>query len=264
MTTRPAVPALLPLLLLGLLAGGPRGFAQAPKETPEPEHTIWVKLVSEPPEVDLYAPGKDDQTPGRKIGTTPCVVAIDLTWGRSWMKRRWDRINVWTPGNVAHTRLLANSNYDLTISCIAQKEGYQPQTVRATVATLEFPGKDWSGQAKWPSEQTIAFDLASHGGSKGLASASLRPRPARQIILAGSGGEGPTEPGTLVVQANVDGAAVLVDDTQAGPAPVRVVLQEGRHRVEIQKAGYQPLRKDIHVTGDTEVTYRAVLVPETE
>jgi hypothetical protein len=187
-----------------------------------------------------------------------------LTWGRKLMQRRWSQMKVWTPGDVVRAEMLVNTNYDLTISCIALKEGYQPQIVRARVTTLQYPGKDWGGTVKWPSEQTIEFDLISPGGSRDAAGGPARPRTTRRIILAGSGGEAPAEPGTLIVSANADGAAVQIDGTDAGPAPVQVVLQEGKHKVELRKAGYQPLRKDIHVTGDTEVTYRAVLVPETE
>lgn len=264
MTTRSALRKVLPLLALGLLFSRAPCFAQARHEAPEPEHTIWVKFASEPTSVDLYAPGRDEQTPGQKIGTTPCTVAVDLTWGRKWMRRRWNKIRVWSPSDVARATMLANSNYDLTVSFIAQKDGYQAQTIRSKVTTLEFPGRDWSGQARWPSEQTVEFELSPSGASRDASPGAVRRRPARRVILAGPGGEGPTVPGTLSVSANVDGAVVLIDDTQVGPAPVQLVLQEGRHVVRLQKAGFQPLRKEIHVTGDTEVTYRAVLVPETE
>ena len=65
----------------------------------------------------------------------------------------------------------------------------------------------------------------------------------------------------LNVSANVESAKVIVDDQFVGAAPLQVVLPEGQHTVKIQKAGFQPVQKEIQVTRDAMVTLKAVLSP---
>ncbi len=76
-----------------------------------------------------------------------------------------------------------------------------------------------------------------------------------------AGGDAKGETGTLNVSANVEGARVYVDDQFAGAAPIQVVLPEGQHAVRIQKAGFQPVLKEIQVAGDETVSVKAVLSP---
>ena len=53
---------------------------------------------------------------------------------------------------------------------------------------------------------------------------------------------------TLSVSANVDGAAVLVDGKSVGDTPiVDAVVSPGRHRISIEKDGYEPYRKRVRI-----------------
>lgn len=237
--------------------------AQPPKDAPEPEHTVWVKIISNPPGADLYAAPPGDQAPSARIGSTPCTVAVDFTWGRSWFKRRWDRIAVWSPGNVCRAVLQKDASYDLYLSVAAEKKGCETKKAEAKVGTLQYPGNDWSRTAQWPAEGRLTLDLEP---VKGQAAAEVaepaRPAQARKVVVAGGlVANAPVNTGTLMVSANVDGADVFVDQQYLGAAPIQVVIREGPHVVQLQKVGLKSVRKQIHVDSDTEVSYRAVLAP---
>jgi hypothetical protein len=241
-----------------LLATAGWASAQAPQR-PEPEHTIWVRIESTPPLVDLYATPEEGKPLSRKLGTTPCVVAVDLTWGYKWFKKRWEMISVWSPGDSCEHERTADNGYDLTLKLTAVKEGFENGQLGIRFATLKFPGKDWSGQASWPSEANVAITLTPKGGKSGER-AELRPLSARKVIIADGGGTlDSVNSGTLSVSANVEAADVFVDDQYVGVAPIQLVLKDGSHIVQVQKQGYKPLRRSVHVDSDIEVKFHAVL-----
>jgi formylglycine-generating enzyme required for sulfatase activity len=70
--------------------------------------------------------------------------------------------------------------------------------------------------------------------------------------LASSGAEverpDPSRRTTLSVSANVDGAAVLVDGKSVGETPLMdAAVSPGRHRISIEKDGYEPYRKRVRI-----------------
>ena len=72
------------------------------------------------------------------------------------------------------------------------------------------------------------------------------------IFVASSGARverpDPSRGTTLSVSANVDGAAVLVDGKNVGETPLSdAVVSPGKHRISIEKEGYEPYRKRIRI-----------------
>jgi hypothetical protein len=164
---------------------------------------------------------------------------------------------------VCRASLQKDGSYDLFLSLVAERKGYEKRKVDAKVASLKYPDPDWSGTSQWVPEGLLTLDLKPE---KVESAANLaepaRPSSARKVVVAGSAGaHAPVNTGMLTVSANLDGADVFVDQQFLGGAPIQAVLQEGLHVVQVQKVGFKPVRKQLHVDDDTEVSYRAVLVP---
>ena len=225
--------------------------------TPESEHTIWVKLDTTPSGAKLYAPPAGNEPPDIRIGTTPCLIALDLSWKVSWFKKRWERISVRSPGNVCHCAFRPDRSYDLFLNFVATKPGFKNRRADLRIVTLKDPGPDWKGKYSWPTERFLNVNLIPADNSN--PSYDLKVPSAKTVLLAGSEAKG--KPGILNVLANVESAKVIVDDQAVGATPLQVVLPEGRHTVNIQKAGFQPVQKEIQLTPDAIVTLNVVLSP---
>lgn len=267
------------LFALALCAAPGRAEVASQPGTPEPDHTVWVKIVSSPPGAEVYAVPKSPAAPRVRIGTAPCMVAVDLRWGRQWLKKRWSLVDVKSPGNVCRAEMQKGADFSLAFRVAVEKEGYETKTVEASAAVLKYPGPDWSGMDRWPTAGELVVELAplqaapapkaepatagnpaqaGEPANPPAASRPVQPAVTRKVVLAGGAMAGS---GTLTVQASVDGADVFVNEKFLGGAPVQAVLPEGFHDIEVQKVGYRSVRKRLHVSADAEVSYRAVLTP---
>ena len=231
--------------------------ARAAVITPESEHTIWVKLDTIPSNAEIYAPSSSNEPPAIRIGTTPCVIALDLSWRSSWFKKRWELISVRSPASICRYVFQADRSYELFLDFVATRPGYKSGRADLRIVTLKDPGRDWAGKYQWPTESSLTVRLAP--ADKNNLPDDAKGSTARTVLFAGGGVKG--ESGTLNVSANVEDARVYVDDQFAGTAPIQVVLPEGQHAVRIQKAGFQPVLKQIQVTSDATVSLKAMLGP---
>lgn len=249
------------LVLAGLVVSLAAVSAVAAEpEKPEPEHTIWIKINSTPAVVDLYAlPEKEGDPLRTRIGTTPCAIAVDLNWKYKWFKKRWDMVSLWSPGNVCRIESGPDDSCEIYLGLVAVKDGYEKGTVDVRVATLAHPGKDWSGTIWWPSEARLELTLTPTGARSSVHPGESRPRARRVIMAEGDGSTDSVSSGALSVSSNVDNGEVFVDDQFVGLTPLQVVLKDGRHVIQVQKTGYYPLRKAIHIDPDTSVSFNAVL-----
>ena len=71
--------------------------------------------------------------------------------------------------------------------------------------------------------------------------------------------------GTLRISSTVDGAQVSVDEDAIGESPVAtpVTLDEGTHRVEVEREGYIPFRGDVRIAPGVASAAYADLTPAT-
>ena len=240
--------------------------ASAQAKKPEPEHTIWVKFDSDPPNAEIFAlpPEDSDSELGPRLGIAPCVVPVDLTWGRKMLKKRWDMLEIWCAADACRAEFNENSDYDIFLPVIAIKDGYTRKRVDGKVLTLKNPGPDWSGKLLWPKQGEVLIQLARTGekkSSEATAQQPTAPTGLRRVILGGASGGAPASAGTLTVYCNIPGSDLFIDRRYAGTTPLQVVLSAGAHTIQIQKPGLAPVRKDIHITEDTELIYRANLTP---
>lgn len=241
----------------GLLRPGP-AYARI---TPDAEHTIWIQIDSIPSGAALHAPSTEEGVRGPRIGTTPCVIAVDLKWGRRWFVKKWDNLWLWSPGDICYATLQPDSSYDLFLDLTLVKDGFREQVVDARILTLKHPGKDWAGRVAWPTQARFMTELIALTTQQGTAAKPAR-EPARRVIMADSQDDGAIgAAGTLTVHANVDSAQVLLNGRTVGATPLQVVLKEGLHVLEVRKPGYHSLRREIVINDDAEVAYRAVLQP---
>jgi len=65
------------------------------------------------------------------------------------------------------------------------------------------------------------------------------PTPRRSAVPAGTG--------TVEITAGVDEATVSVDGRRLGHTPQRVELDAGSHRVRVEKEGFRPFDREVHV-----------------
>ena len=146
----------------------------------------------------------------------------------------------------------------------AIKDGYTRKRVDGKVLTLKNPGPDWSGKLLWPKQGEVLIQLARTGEKKSAEATAQQPTAPtglRRVILGGASGGAPASAGTLTVYCNIPGSDLFIDRRYAGTTPLQVVLSAGPHTIQIQKPGLAPVRKDIHITEDTELIYRANLAP---
>jgi hypothetical protein len=231
--------------------------ARAEIITPESEHTIWVKLDTIPSNAEIYAPPSSNEPPSIRIGTTPCVIALDLSWRMKWFRKRWELISVRSPANICRYDFQPDRSYELSLNFVAIRPGYRSGKADLRVVTLRDPGRDWAGKYQWPTESSLTVRLVP--ADRNNLPDDSKESTARTVLFAGGDAKGET--GTLSVSANVEGARVYVDDQFAGTAPIQVVLPEGQHSVRIQKGGFQPVLKQIQVTSDATVSLKAMLGP---
>jgi hypothetical protein len=231
--------------------------ARAEIITPESEHTIWVKVDTIPSSAVLFAPPSGNEPPAIRIGTTPCVIAIDLSWRTRWFKKRWKLISARSPGNICRPVYQPDESCELFLNFVAMKQGYRTGKADLRIATLANPGRDWSGKYRWPTESALTVRLTP--ADRSSFPDDPKGSTARTVLFAGGDAKGET--GTLNVSANLDDAKVYVDDQLAGTAPIQVVLPEGQHTVRVQKAGFQPVVKQVQVTSDATISLKAMLGP---
>jgi hypothetical protein len=256
----PQLRIILFALLLLVLYGTAPGLSSPLR--PDSEHTLWITIDSTPPGADLFSASAEDGHQRMRIGTTPCIIAADFNWNSQWFKKRWELISVWSPGDICRAELRPDNNYDVSLVLIAVKPGFRKEAVNMKLATLDNPGPDWSHKENWPTERAVMLNLAPTETKNRIeAGQIIRPTTTTLMVSGKEAKEGQLKTGILNIAANVPSAQVYVDDQPAGLTPLQVVLSDGPHVLQLQKQGYQAVRKEINITADTTVSFQAVMKP---
>ena len=98
----------------------------------------------------------------------------------------------------------------------------------------------------------VYTDRSSTSETEDVDSGSQRPPPSAQYI--------PPNPDVgVMIRSEPAYAQVLIDGEVAGYTPIRKYLEPGKHRVKIQKLGYQPIGGMIKVDDDADNTFDYIL-----
>ncbi len=222
---------------------------------PDSDHTVWVTIDSMPVGADVYTLAADGVEPVR-LGSTPCPIPVDIKWRTKWFVKRWELISLESPGGIFRCTMRSDGAYDIRLKARLSKPGYINEEMDVTALTLNHPGKDWTAKVLWPREARVHAELRPV-----RARVEQRSEPAgaefRKVWVAAAEASG--DAGSVVIRANVEGSEVWVDGRRVAVAPVELVLQEGRHILEVRKAGYSTARREVVVVADEAFVYEALL-----
>lgn len=242
-------------LLLALAASAPAQRLVSDR----PDHTLLVTIEADRVGAQLWTAHTNGDNAA--LADLPFVVPVQFRWNTGWFRKRWDRLTVSTVGDLCETRYDKKSKqWRVTFRADVRAPGAEPQRIERELATFTKPDDlDWDRINFLPARLTIPVALES-------APASGTPRPAAArgpatVMLAGDQPGAAGRFGTVVLDANVPEADVIVDGAPAGRTPVRLILREGKHEVTVQKAGHRALQQELTVSPESEVRLKVTLEP---
>lgn len=231
------------------IAGG------AERDTPppgmeEPDHTLWLVVESSPPGAVVLADGAGSV----RLAETPCTLPVDLYWPTRWGRKRWDRLTVVSPRQIARAVPTGSDRYELQASFRLQKRGYE--TVRWTGAIAEISGPRLDEEAKkhWPTRRALNFALTPVRTSSESYGQDASLARTRHVVLGGprlfrtSG-----ESGMIVIPWSAADVEISVAGRRIGAPPVVVHLPPGEHRVTILRGGEPAREQTIRVAPNSSV-----------
>ena len=226
------------------------------------DFSMLVEVMSEPPGAEIHTVPATTNDEPVLIGKTPYTALIDLTWGKGLLFKRWGRLSVWTPGDIARAGYTSKEElYDLYLHFTLAKEGYESEEFGELVASFEPPRDlDYDNIDFIPTRKTLNLTLKPV--SSGEPEITPLPAPtagSKTVMIAGAAGQA-DELGTVHVIASVVGAEVLVDGSFAGNTPVKLVVPAGRHDIAINMPGYAGYTKTMEIKPRREVVLKVNLV----
>jgi hypothetical protein len=229
------------------------------------DFTMLVEMQSDPPGAEIWSvPSTNEEAV--KVGTTPYVALVDLTWKSGWLFKRWHRLSVWTPGNLARADYTPKGEiYDVYLHFTLSKPGYETEEFGELIASFEPPQHlDYDNIDFIPAKKTVHMKLAREGEKKvEPAESGAEPAPvvaSKTVMIAGSESRA-DELGTVHVAANVNGADVLVDGNFAGVTPVKLIVPAGRHDIAVNMPGYQGVTRTMDIRPRRQVVLKVSLSP---
>ena len=240
------------------------GPAQALKFVyPEkPDHTLWVHVETDPPGADIYAPAQEEDDEPTWLGKTPAVLVAELSWGKKYFQTYWRTMRIWSPGEACQSVYNIDKSYDLYLNLLVSRADFATQQVHAVIASLPPPGFFWDGRKDWPEHSTLKIRLNPSAPEDQKLPSSALALPPSTVVLGRDSGDLRSDPGVVVIVSNVEESDVIVDNEFAGRTPLRMVLQQGRHIIEVRKTGYQPFIRQVQVSSGTVSELKTTLAPE--
>ncbi|MFH0907478.1 MAG: PEGA domain-containing protein [bacterium] len=245
---------------LALVAAVPSAMAQTgEKFAHNADFTMLVEVQSDPPGADIYTVPATTNNEPVKIGATPYMALVDLTWKRGWFLKHWSRLSVWTPGDLARADYTSKQElYEIYLHFTLSKEGYESEEFGELIASFDPPRDlDYDRINFIPGKKVLNLSL------KPVSSGEPEPAPvpvaaSKTVMIAGAEGEA-DELGTVHVVANVTGAEVLVDGNFAGVTPIKLLVRAGRHGIVVSMPGYTGFAKTMDIKPRREVVLKVSL-----
>ncbi len=224
--------------------------------TDRPDHSILLSIESKPAGAEIYSiPATTNAEPVR-IGATPAVTPVALRWGTGWMRKKWNKLAVSTVGDFCASAYDEKAKeYTLSVKFLLRLSGYEDKVIEEPIASFAYyEDLDFDHIKGIPNRQTIVAEMKPLPA--GTSAAPAR-KSSTSVVLAGQGGQGKI--GTLLLDANVPQAEVIVDGKPSGSTPVKLILSEGDHDIVVQKSGYRLYQTGVTIAPDSEVSLKARL-----
>lgn len=226
------------------------------------DFTMLVEVMSEPSGAEIYTVPATTNDEPVLIGKTPYTALVDLTWGKGLLFKRWGRLSVWTPGDIARAGYTSKEElYDLYLHFTLAKEGYVSEEFGELIASFEPPRDlDYDNIDFIPSKKVLNLKLAPVSSGEPVADPAPAPTAgSKTVMIAGAAGQA-EDLGTVHVIASVAGAEVLVDGSFAGNTPVKLVMPAGQHALAVNMPGYVSYAKAMEIKPRREVVLKVNLV----
>jgi len=226
------------------------------------DFTMLVEVVSDPAGAELYTVPATTNDEPVLIGKTPYTALVDLTWGKGLLFKRWGRLSVWTPGDIARAGYTSKQElYDLYLHFTLVKEGYESEEFGELIASFEPPRDlDYDNIDFIPAKKTLNLALKPvSSGEPAPTPAPLAAAGSKTVMIAGAQGQA-EDLGTVHVIASVAGAEVLVDGNFAGNTPIKLVVPAGRREIAVNMPGYVSYAKTMEIKPRREVVLKVNLV----
>ncbi len=226
-------------------------------------HTVFIRINSDPQGALLFAPGASNGAPDVVLGETPYILAVKASWPKkSWVFTRWGAIQLESEGNACRAEYDKRGNCVLMLDLVASKPGYQTERFELPAVSLSQPGSLWSGREEWPIKATV--ELLLDPVEEAVEKTPPPPSAAATVVVASSA-EGAERPiSRLHMMASEENCTVVVNEEILGRTPLNLVIPAGVYSLEIRKEGFAPFKESLNVTGGTEETLKAILVPLNE
>lgn len=222
-----------------------------------PDHVILVTIESKTADAVLWPATTNEDA--EAVAELPFVVPVQFTWDTGWVNKKWDRLDVRAPGGLAKAKYDKKSKrWTVTLAAEVRAPGHAPLQIERQLASFTKPDDlDWDRIHFLPSRVTIPATLQPLSSEAGARAAG--PRGPATVMLAGDQPGAAGRFGTVVLEASVPEAEVIVDGAPAGRTPVRLILREGKHDVTVQKPGYRANQQQLTVSADSEVRLAVTL-----
>lgn len=225
--------------------------------TDRPDHSILLSIESSPGGAEIYSiPASTNEEPVR-IGSTPLITPIALRWDTGWVRKKWDKLNVKSIGDLCRFDYdKKQKRYDLHLEFDVRWPDGETVRVEEPVATFAYyEDLDYDHLKGIPSRKSVVVERPAPSAP----SASPARKAATRVVLAG---EGQTDRvGVLKIESGVEAAEVIVDGKPAGFTPLKLVVREGEHDVVVQKRGYRMYQTQVSINADAEIVLKARLDP---
>ena len=224
-----------------------------------PDHTLLVSIEADRPGAQLWTVRTNGDAAA--VADLPFVVPVQFRWHTGWFRKRWDRLQVSTVGDLCQTTYdKKTKRWTVAFLAEVRAPGAEPQRIERELATFTKPDDlDWDRIHFLPDRLALPVSLATTP-----AGAAAKPTAARApatVMLAGDKPGAAGRFGTVILDASVAEAEVIVDGAPAGRTPVRLILREGKHEVTVQKAGHRALQQELTVSPESEVRLKVTLEP---
>jgi hypothetical protein len=237
------------------------------------EYTTRVTVNSDPQGAQFCQ--DEDGEPGRVVATTPFAMNLRIkVYGSGWECDQHSK--VWGSAGVVaavfdEQYFFKGTIYQLGLRGILKREGYEQVRLCHLYYNEHvdrYSTRPWQEIARFsdrkrpPGHITVTIPLTAVADTSSGAVEDVTPKTL--VISTDPADCIPARPGMLVVDSDVRGALVFVDDKLQGAAPCTLSLMDGFYAVQVKSDAGGEYRTTVRVLPDSEAAVHAVLGDQAE